>query len=42
MNVVTRPKNDDSTRIVRFVAIKALIFIVLPAALSALAIYLML
>ncbi|WP_346894694.1 phosphoribosylformylglycinamidine synthase-associated small membrane protein [uncultured Roseibium sp.] len=42
MNVRQRPANDDTVRIVRFVAIKAGIFIVLPMALSALAVYLML
>jgi len=42
MTVRQRPANDDSVRIVRFVAMKATIFIVLPMALSALAVYLML
>ena len=42
MNVRQRPANDDTTRIVRFVAMKAAIFIVLPMALSAIAVYLML
>lgn len=42
MTAETKRKNDDASRIVRFVAVKALIFIVLPAVLSALAIYLML
>jgi len=42
MSVRQRPANDDTARIVRFVAVKALIFIVLPMALSAFAVYLML
>ena len=42
MTVRQRPEDGDTVRIVRFVAVKAAIFIVLPMALSALAVYLML
>lgn len=42
MTVRQRPADGDTVSIVRFVAVKAAIFIVLPMALSALAVYLML
>ncbi|WP_257099119.1 phosphoribosylformylglycinamidine synthase-associated small membrane protein [Pseudovibrio flavus] len=35
-------KDDDSSKIIRFMAIKAAVFILLPAALSALAVILLL